>query len=129
MSASSDTATQRILVVDDNRDAADTLAMLLEFLNYEVRVAYDGRQAVDVAASFQPHLVILDINMPVMDGYEAAKILRGREDHQGRTVLVALTAVASPDARDKAREAGFDVHLRKPVDGGELTGLLKRILH
>jgi CheY-like chemotaxis protein len=119
---------QRILVVDDNHDAADTLAMLLEFLHYEVRAAYDGRQAVAVASEFRPHLVILDINMPVMDGYEAAKVLRGRHD-QHRMVLVALTAVATPEARDKAMQAGFDIHLRKPVDGSELTGLLERVLH
>ena len=119
---------QRILVVDDNRDAADTLSMLLEFLHYEVRTAYDGQQAVAIAAEFHPQLVILDINMPVMDGYEAAKVLRGRPD-QGRTVLIALTAVATPEARDKAMEAGFDIHLRKPVDGSELTGLLERVLH
>jgi CheY-like chemotaxis protein len=119
---------QRILVVDDNRDAADTLAMLLEFLNYDVRTAYDGQQAVTVAAEFQPQLVILDINMPVMDGYEAAKVLRGRTE-QDRMVLIALTAVATPEARDKAMEAGFDIHLRKPVDGSELTGLLERVLH
>jgi CheY-like chemotaxis protein len=120
---------QRILVVDDNRDAADTLAMLLEFLHYDVRTAYDGRQAVAVASDFQPHLVILDINMPVMDGYEAAKVLRRRGEEQGRMVLIALTAVATPEARDKAMEAGFDIHLRKPVDGSELTGLLERVLH
>jgi CheY-like chemotaxis protein len=120
---------QRILVVDDNRDGADTLAMLLEFLNYEVRTAYDGQQAVEQASDFQPDLVILDINMPVMDGYEAAKTLRGREDGRPRMVLVALTAVSTPEAKDKAMQAGFDVYLRKPVDGGELTGLLDRILH
>jgi CheY-like chemotaxis protein len=123
-----ETAPQRILVVDDNRDAADTLAMLLEFLNYQVRTAYDGQQAVDVAAEFKPHLVILDIHMPVMDGYEAARRLRGRSNN-GRTVLVALTAVATPDAQDKAKEAGFDIHLSKPVDGGELADLLHRVLH
>lgn len=120
---------QRVLVVDDNHDAADTLSMLLEFLDYEVKTAYDGQQAVDIAAQFKPQLVILDINMPVMDGYEAAKILRGRNGGGERTVLVALTAIATPEAKDKARDAGFDIHLRKPVDGGELTGLLKRILH
>jgi CheY-like chemotaxis protein len=119
---------QRILVVDDNHDAADTLALLLEFLNYEVRTAYDGRQAVDAAAEFKPDLVILDIHMPVMDGYEAAKQLRGR-DGAHRTVLVALTAVATPEAQDKAKAAGFDIHLAKPVDGGELADLLHRVLH
>ena len=119
---------QRILVVDDNHDAADTLAMLLEFLHYEVRTAYDGRQAVDVAADFKPNLVILDINMPVMDGYEAARILRGNTK-SNRVVLVALTAVAGKDAQDRAKQAGFDIHLAKPVDGRELTGLLQRVLH
>ena len=119
---------QRILVVDDNRDAADTLSMLLEFLHYDVRTAYDGQQAVAIATEFEPQLVILDINMPVMDGYEAAKVLRGRSEQQ-RMVLIALTAVATPEARDKAMQAGFDIHLRKPVDGSELTGLLERVLH
>jgi CheY-like chemotaxis protein len=119
---------QRILVVDDNRDAADTLAMLLEFLNYEVRTAYDGRQAVEAAEDFKPNLVILDINMPVMDGYEAARILRGRSN-ASRVVLVALTAATSTEAQKRAREAGFDLHLSKPVDGGELTGLIERMLH
>lgn len=132
MSPQSETP-QRILVVDDNRDAADTLAMLLEFLNYEVRTAYDGQQAVDVALQFEPNLVILDIHMPVMNGYEAARELRGRagtgRTGTGRTVLVALTAVATPDAQDKAKEAGFDIHLAKPVDGGELANLLERVLH
>jgi len=118
---------QRILVVDDNHDAADTLAMLLQFLDYDVRTAYDGHQAVEQAAEFQPHLVILDINMPVMDGYEAARTMRGGD--KPRMVLVALTAVTTPEAKDRAMEAGFDVYLRKPVDGGELTGLLERILH
>ncbi len=119
---------QRILVVDDNRDAADTLAMLLEFLHYDVRTAYDGQEAVNTAAGFHPHLVILDINMPVMDGYQAARLLRGNKESP-RVVLVALTAAESPESRDKARAAGFDIHLRKPVDGGELSGLLERILH
>jgi CheY-like chemotaxis protein len=119
---------QRILVVDDNRDAADTLAMLLQFLDYDVRTAYDGQQAVEVAEQFQPHLVILDIHMPVMNGYEAARHLRGRSGSQ-RTVLVALTAVATPEAQSKAMQAGFDIHLAKPVDGGELATLLERVLH
>jgi len=119
---------QRILVVDDNRDAADTLAMLLEFLDYDVRTAYNGQEAVETAAQFQPHLVILDIHMPVMDGYEAARELRGRTGSH-RTVLVALTAVATPESQHKAKEAGFDIHLAKPVDGGELAHLLERVLH
>ena len=119
---------QRILVVDDNRDAADTLSMLLEFLHYDVRTAYDGKQALEIAAEFHPHLVILDINMPVMDGYQAARKLRGSKDSP-RMVLMALTAVENAEARNKAREAGFDMHLCKPVDGGELTGLIERILH
>jgi CheY-like chemotaxis protein len=119
---------QRILVVDDNHDAADTLAMLLQFLDYDVRTAYNGQQALDTAGEFRPDLVILDIHMPVMDGYEAAKQLRGR-DGSHRTVLVALTAVNTPEAEDRAKQAGFDIHLSKPVDGGELADLLHRVLH
>lgn len=119
---------KKVLVADDNRDAADSLVVLLDWLGYEAIACYDGAQAVQLARTFRPDLVILDINMPVMDGYEAAKVLRGGHE-QNRMVLIALTAVVTPEARDKALKAGFDIHLRKPVDGSELTGLLERVLH
>jgi CheY-like chemotaxis protein len=114
---------RKILVVDDNRDAADTLSMLLDFLGYETRTAYDGQQGVDVATAFQPDLVILDINMPVMDGYEAARMLRNARG-TSRAVLVALTARATPNDRAAALQAGFDYHVVKPVDGAGLAELV-----
>jgi DNA-binding response OmpR family regulator len=120
-------ASKRILIADDNRDAADSLALLLDFLGYDTRVAYDGQQATEVAKEFDPSLVILDINMPVMDGYSAAKVLR--HERGERVILVALTAVTSREAQQRALEAGFDVHLAKPLGGSELEALLRRVLH
>lgn len=117
----------RILVVDDNVDAADTLAMLLEFLDYETRTAYDGRQALQAAESWQPDLVILDINMPVLDGYAAAREFRAAH-RSPRVVLVALTARSLPTDQAAAEAAGFDVHLTKPVDGGQLAGVVEHAL-
>lgn len=117
----------RILVADDNVDAAETLAMLLATSHYETRIAYDGAQAVELARSFHPDLAILDINMPVMDGYEAARCLK----HMGGAmppILVALTGRGEPEERARAREAGFDIHLLKPADGGELCRLVDRAL-
>lgn len=110
--------------MDDNRDAADTLAMLLDFLGYEARAAYDGQQGVDVATAFQPDLVILDINMPVMDGYEAARVLRN-DRGTSRAVLVALTARGSATDKAAALRAGFDYHVVKPVDGAGLAKLVE----
>jgi CheY-like chemotaxis protein len=119
---------RRLLVVDDNRDAADTLAMLLSFLGYDTQTAYNGQEALTLAASFCPDMVILDINMPVMDGYQAAKELRSTKD-KTRLVLVALTAKGSDDDKEEARRAGFDFHVLKPVDGEALAGLVERALN
>jgi CheY-like chemotaxis protein len=118
---------RRLLIVDDNRDGADTLSMLLSFLGYATETAYDGREAIDKAASFRPDMVILDINMPVMDGYQAAKVLRHSNDRT-RLVLVALTAAGSESDKEAAREAGFDFHVLKPVDGAALAGFVERAL-
>jgi CheY-like chemotaxis protein len=116
----------KILVVDDNHDAADTLATLLGILACDTRVAYDGREAVELARSFHPDMVILDLEMPAMDGYEAARVLR--ESEQDHPVLVALSAHA--DAADRAHAAlvGFDAHLSKPIDGQKLYDLTQRLL-
>ncbi|MBA2723971.1 MAG: response regulator [Methylibium sp.] len=116
----------RILIADDNVDAADTLAMLLETSRYETRTAYNGEQAVELAQSFHPDLAILDINMPVMDGYEACRRLKRMS---GPTpILVALTGRGQPADKALARAAGFDIHLLKPTDGGELCRLVDRAL-
>lgn len=126
--ASSQFRQRKILVVDDNVDGADSLAMLLEFMDYQVRTAYDGLQAVKLAENWQPDLVILDINMPVMNGYQAARQLRSMKQTP-RVVLVALTAQTSLLDRASAKAAGFDVHLSKPVESERLAEVVDRSLH
>jgi len=116
---------QRVLVVDDNRDAAESLAMLLELDNCTVSVAHDGLQALEALESFKPQLALLDIGMPGMDGYELAR--RIRATRLGREVqLVALTGWGQADDKKRAAESGFDQHLTKPVDPELLTELLTR---
>ena len=114
---------RRILLVDDNRDAAETLAMLLELTGHETHIAYDGLEAVETAAKVKPDLVLLDIGLPKMNGYEVAR--RIRERPWGKNlVLVALTGWGQDEDRLKSREAGFDGHILKPVDPEALTRLL-----
>jgi CheY-like chemotaxis protein len=105
----------KILVVDDLRDSADSLALLFDAMGHQTMTSYDGREAVEAAQSFEPDIVFLDINMPILDGYGAARSLR---DARAETppVLVALTAVSGPDARRKADDAGFDFYVTKPAD-------------
>lgn len=106
---------RRVLVVDDNTDAADTLGAMLQFLGYHVRVAYDSESGIDEATRFEPDVAVWDISLPGVNGYEAARRLRASREGQ-RIVLVALTAHATADDRSAALAAGFDRHLRKPVD-------------
>ena len=114
---------RRILVVDDNRDSADSLTLILGMLGNEVRTAYDGVEAVESAAAFRPELVFLDIGLPRLNGYDAAR--RIRQQPGGATMtLVALTGWGQEDDRRRSREAGFDHHLVKPVDPLELERLL-----
>jgi PAS domain S-box-containing protein len=114
----------RVLVADDNRDAADTLCRLLSLYGYEVRAAYDGGAALEVCESFQPHAAVLDIGMPGLSGYDVAR--RVRERRGGNTRLVALSGWGSDADVERAREAGFDHHLTKPVDPARLSELLAR---
>jgi signal transduction histidine kinase len=113
----------RVLVADDNRDAADSLAMMLKLAGNEVRTAYDGEQAVEQAEAFRPDLVLLDIGMPKLNGYEAAR--RIREQPSGHAmILVALTGWGQEEDKRRADEAGFHHHLVKPVD---LAALARRL--
>ena len=117
------TPRERILVVDDNHDAAVTLAEYLGVVGYHVAVAHDGPTALDKAKTFLPTICLLDIGLPVMDGYELAKRLReipGLEDVR----LVAITGYGQAKDREKARQAGFNEHMVKPVDLGELLRVL-----
>jgi CheY-like chemotaxis protein len=108
------TPPRRVLVVDDNLDAAEGLAMLLGLRGHEVATAYDGQSAIEQARDIQPDVVLLDIGLPRIDGFEVARRLR--EEHPARPMLlVALTGYGQERDRLRAREAGFDHHLLKPV--------------
>ena len=113
----------RILVVDDNRDMVASMAMLLRLLGHEVREAFDGQAAVDATADFRPDVVLMDIGLPRLNGYEAAE--RMRAGPGGRDVtLIATTGWCQAGERERSKAAGFDHHLVKPVDPTELIGLL-----
>jgi signal transduction histidine kinase/CheY-like chemotaxis protein len=116
----------RVLVVDDNPDAGDSLAMILEVLGAEVRVARSGSEAIDMFGGYRPSVVLLDIGMPGMNGYEVARALRTCFPEHA-TTLVALTGWGQEDDRRRAREAGFDHHLVKPADLDVLQHLLRTI--
>jgi PAS domain S-box-containing protein len=114
---------RRILVADDNQDAADSLAMLLEMSGHEVRVAHDGRAALSLAQTFHPDTALLDIGMPQLNGYEVARALR-REPWGAGITLIALTGWGQESDRQKAIDAGFDRHLTKPIDPDALEALM-----
>jgi signal transduction histidine kinase len=114
---------KRVLVADDNRDAADSLGFLLRTMGHEVRVAYDGEQALAAGADFRPDTVILDIGMPRANGYDVAA--RARESDWGRgATLIALTGWGQRRDKAMAARAGFDYHLTKPVEAAALEALL-----
>jgi CheY-like chemotaxis protein len=108
-------APRRVLVADDNHDAADSLAMMLAMRGHQTRTAYDGEAALAVAAEFRPDVAIVDIGMPKLDGYEVARRLRA-DGHGAELRLIALTGWGHDRDRRRAREAGFDAHLVKPVE-------------
>jgi len=117
----------RILVVDDNGDAADALAALLRNAGHDVLTAEDGVEALRVGSTFTPHVALLDLGMPRLNGYDTAK--RIREQPWGRQVgLVAITGWGQPKDRDRTLQAGFDAHLVKPVDDRELFSVLERLM-
>jgi signal transduction histidine kinase/ActR/RegA family two-component response regulator len=116
----------RVLVVDDNRDGADMLQMMLELEGYTVFTAYDGRQAIETVQLSRPHAVLMDIGLPDMEGYEATR--RIRQQPGGKDIVViALTGWGHEDARRLTVEAGMDHHLVKPVDLDVLRGYLARL--
>lgn len=116
---------RRVLLADDNRDGADALAMLLKVSGHDVRVAYDGPSAVSVAQTFRPDVAIIDIDMPGMDGYAVARMLRGESWASG-VMLLAVTGWGQEGDRNRAARAGFDSHLTKPVDPEMLASLLSQ---
>jgi CheY-like chemotaxis protein len=113
----------RVLVADDNLDAADSLCALLQMAGHETRTAHDGVHALEVAAGFQPELVFLDIGMPRMDGYEAARRMRQLPGMEG-VLLAALTGWGAAEDRERSRAAGFDHHLLKPAMPADVQAVL-----
>lgn len=113
----------RILVVDDNRDSAESLGLLLELLGNEVRVVHDGLTAVRIADEFQPRVVLMDIGLPSLNGYDAARQIR-QQPSGAQAVLIAVTGWGQEVDRQCSRDAGFDHHLVKPLDPDTLTTLL-----
>jgi signal transduction histidine kinase/ActR/RegA family two-component response regulator len=114
---------RRIVVVDDLADAADSLAIMLQMMGHDTRTAYDGVEATQAVAAFKPDLVFLDIGLPKMNGYDAARSIRAQPDGK-QVVLVAVTGWGQEQDRRRAADAGFDHHLTKPVDPRSLEALI-----
>jgi len=115
---------RRILVVDDNRDGAASLTLMLTLLNNEVRMAHDGAEAIEVADQFHPEIILMDVGMPRMNGYDAAR--RIREFPWGQDVqIIALTGWGQDHDRERSRQAGCNAHLVKPVELRHLGALLR----
>jgi PAS domain S-box-containing protein len=124
------TTPRRVLIADDNMDAAKTLDLLLRYLGHQTRVVHDGPNALKVAEEFHPEVVLLDIGMPGIDGYEVARRLRANGNWPMR--IIAVTGWGQESDRKRSREAGFDMHLVKPIDANELLNAMSsevRTLH
>jgi CheY-like chemotaxis protein len=115
---------RRVLIVDDNEDGAASLAMLLRADGHAVSVAHDGAGATEAVAAFKPDVILLDIGLPGMNGYETCRAIRARPGGE-RIVIAALTGWGQDDDHRRSREAGFDAHLVKPVERDALAALLR----
>ena len=112
---------KRILIADDNADSLETLQIMLEVMGNEVRVARDGEEAVQVAESFAPDVILLDIGMPKLNGYDACTRIRAGGS---RSLIVALTGWSQEEDKQRAKAAGFDRHMVKPVEPKSLESLI-----
>jgi signal transduction histidine kinase len=119
-------APRRILVVEDNLDSAEAMLLLLRGVGHEVTVVSDGREAVEVARRMQPEVILLDIGLPGMDGYQLARLLRGMPETRAAR-LIAVSGYGQQKDRKRSQEAGFDVHLVKPVDPSKLTEAINAV--
>jgi len=113
----------QVLVVDDNKDAADSLGMLVRLGGHEAHVVYSGQLAILKAEKQTPDVVLLDIGLPRMDGYQVVQWLRNRPDTKD-ALIIAITGFDRTSDRERSKEAGFDLHLVKPVDSEKLVRLL-----
>lgn len=117
---------RRILVVDDNRDAASSLAMLLKIMGNESRTAFDGAEALEIAEEFLPDAILLDLGMPKLNGFDACRQMRATDWGRG-IVIVALTGWGQDEDKRRSKEAGFDDHFVKPVEPASIRTLLEAI--
>lgn len=117
-------AGSRILIVDDNKDLATSLARLLRLLGHEAEVVFDGLKAIDAVRAYQPHVILLDLGLPNLDGYQVARNLRqeGFKD----IVIIALSGYGQEEDRRRSREAGMDYHVTKPANVKTLNDLIAR---
>jgi CheY-like chemotaxis protein len=122
------TSQQRILVIDDNSEAADISAELLELHGYQTTVAYSGLTGLEAARTFQPHAILLDLGMPGMDGYQVASALRAVPDFDD-VALVAFTAWGDIVTRQRVIDTGFDEHIIKPANLERILSALRNALH
>ena len=116
----------RILIVDDNRDSVTTLSMLLKILGYDIQTAFDGEEALSVACQFRPEVILLDIGLPKLNGYEVCRRIRSQTDGES-IVIIAQTGWGQPGARRETSDAGFDHHMVKPLDMNALRKLLTEL--
>jgi CheY-like chemotaxis protein len=116
----------RVLVVDDNHDNAESLAMLVQVMGHEAATAHDGMAAIEAVDRFRPDLILLDIGLPKLDGFEVAEQLRARPDGDA-LFLVAITGWARDEEKQRAKSVGFDEHMTKPVDPNRLETLIRSI--
>lgn len=114
---------RRVLVVEDNKDAADSLARLVRAWGYETRIAYGGRQGLALAFEFSPDVCLVDLGMPVLNGFELAQLIR-RDPRTAGILLAAVTGWSDEATRRRCREVGFDYHFTKPADIDELRNVL-----
>jgi CheY-like chemotaxis protein len=121
--AAHDLPSRKVLVVDDNVDAAESAAMLLRLWGHEVRIVHDGLSVFQAVRDFRPEVILLDIGLPGMTGYEVAKQLRARPEFES-LVLAAITGYGQAEDRRRSSEAGFDMHLTKPLDPLKLEAVV-----
>jgi len=117
----------RVLVAEDNEDSAETMAMLLRLYGHQVEVASDGPRALEAVKASQPDVVLLDIGLPKLDGWQVAKQIR-EQGNGSRPFLIAISGYGTEADKLRSEEAGIDVHLVKPVDPIELKNILKRLI-
>lgn len=117
-------ASRRILIVDDNIDSADMVAAMVSMWGHDVRTANDGEEALVVAREYRPEVVLLDLSLPGIDGFEVARLLRA-EALVGR-LLIAVSGYGQPEDRARTKAAGFDEHLTKPIDPQQMQEVIQR---